>query len=192
MDAIDQKDFQADRPAQPQSTPSSPKQIPLWVFIVIGLLFIALIGFLIFRPSPSIEPLPTPNQTPTTTSTPSPTPGISKTDIEIEVLNGTGIAGEAKFLQDKLIALDYKNITADNASHQDYQTTEAYFSDDIPETIITEIIAQLEDIYQKVSQKSFSDSQEKFIRVITGLKKGATPKPTSTSDTESTSSASSE
>jgi len=192
MDAVEQKDFQADRPAYTQTPSKSPKKIPVWIIIVIAILFLSLIGFLIFKPRSTPQPQPIPEPVTVKTDFPSPTPEpspeIDRSEITIQVLNGTGIAGEAKFLQDELSDLDYSQIDVGNASKQDHQAVQASFATDVPDLIKDEIVEKLEDLYQDVEQDSLSDAEDIDIQIITGLRIGATPKPKASPESDSESS----
>src|SRR3989344_2815627 len=72
----------------------------------------------------------TPTVTQPVTSTPSPTPtpeptvasNMKKSELKIQVLNGTGIAGEASLLKTKLTALGFTDVTAGNADAETYTT----------------------------------------------------------------------
>jgi len=66
------------------------------------------------------------NSSPTPTSTPAVV--VDRKVVSISVLNGTGITGEAAYLQDKLEALGYTDIKVANSSKQDYQKAMVTFS----------------------------------------------------------------
>lgn len=123
-------------------------------------------------PTPTAEVL----STPAPTETPEP---VDRAEVDIEVLNGTGIAGEAAFLQGKLRDLGYENIDVGNADDQDNETTRVTFSSDLSDVVVEEIKSELEDIYKDVSA-STSRSLSLNVQVITGLRKGQTPKPSPT------------
>ena len=174
------------------SFPSSPrrkKQMNKRIFVVLGiLLFAGAAGWLIFRGSKSPS---TPSPTPTpfiegtsTISTPTPVL-VDKSEIEIEVFNGTGIVREASFLQGKLRNLGYTEIETGNAKDQDESetVTKVTFSSSVPEEVVDEITEELEEIYKEVDVRT-SRSLEVDIQIITGLRKGKTaPSPTPTPET---------
>ena len=121
------------------------------------------------------------------TSTPTPTPAevVDKKSVSIQVLNGTGIVGEAAYLQDRLNSLGYTSVKVGNAAKQDYESTQVTFSSSLSSSAVSEITKELEKIYQKVETKK-SSSTSYDVEIITGLRSGqtpkvsATPKPTST------------
>jgi hypothetical protein len=72
---------------------------------------------------------PKPTATPTealTTPTPeaTPTPELNRSDLSLEVLNGSGAPGVAGDAQDYLQELGYENIEVGNAGSYDYDQTE--------------------------------------------------------------------
>lgn len=156
------------------------------IFVILGILIVAgVAGFLIFKGSSSPSaPSPTPSpftEGTSTVSTPTPAP-VDKSEIDIEILNGTGIAREASFLQGKLRDLDYTEIETGNAEDQDESetTTKVTFSSSVPEEVVDEITEELEGIYQEVDVRT-SRSLAVDIQIITGLRKGQTaPSPTPT------------
>lgn len=152
--------------------------------ILILLVIIALVvGFLIFRrqnPTVEIEPDKTTSidETSTTTSpTPSPEP-IERDEATIEVLNGTGIAKEAGFLQGQLEDLGYSQIDVGNADEEDYVKTTVTFVSSLPKEVIDEITAELEEIYEKVKTNATDSEGDYQVQIITGYRKGHTPTPT--------------
>jgi hypothetical protein len=204
-------------PAQPQPQVGFPGQnqpkkeggkFPKWIFAILGVLIIVGIGgFFVFKiagkdsdtdqlsdqgsslgtfstPAP-----PTSTQTPEPTATPEP---AAKSEISIEVLNGTGVAGQASFVKSKLEALGYEDITAGNADSQDEERTVVTFATDVSKTHMDEITELLEKEYEDVSTKKGSLSGDLDVRIVTGKQKGSaatTAKPVSTTKPSATASA---
>lgn len=116
--------------------------------------------------------------------TPSPVVGenkdvVDKKSVSISVLNGTGITGEAAYLQNKLEDLGYTNIKVGNASKQDYEQTIIKFSSDVSKSVIDEITTELKKIYTDVkTQTGITGSYD--IEITTGLRSGQTPRVVST------------
>lgn len=197
-----QTEVQESQVTPPQSTgfSVSPKQSSSgskWILIFIGLLILGGVGIFFFTKS-SNEPIATPtpsfnvtpiedNNTPSPTKSPEP---VKKSEVSIEIQNGTGIAGEAKFLQDKLKVLGYSDITAGNADKTDYTETIVTFSKTLSQTVQDEIKKELEKIYKKVSVKT-SSTQKSDIVIITGPREGQTAKPSSSATAKPSASSSS-
>lgn len=172
-------------PQRPQRKKGSGKR---WL-IIIAILIVAAVGiFLIVRGTrqqPEASPTPTPFEpTQTTEPTEAPEP-VDREDVSIEIFNGTGIAGEAVFLQEELEDLGYEDIEVGNASSQDYEETQVTFSSDLSEAVIDEITELLEDTYQDVSVDTDSDA-DVDVSIITGLRVGQTARPEETATPEPT------
>jgi len=93
---------------------------------------------------------PTATPTPAPKPTATPTPKVSRQDLEIEILNGTGKAGQASSLQEELEELGYNIGKIGNADNYDYQKTV--------------IIAKNQAIYKLVKKdlEAFKISEPKF------------------------------
>jgi hypothetical protein len=160
------------------------------IFIILGILILIGLGVFLFARNGyegevTISPTPTEfiSETPTPEESGTPTPtatSIDKTDIKIEIKNGTGISGEAAFLQTKLKALGYSDISTGNAESQEETVTTVTFSKTAPTSVVDEIKKTLESSYTEVTVKT-SSSQSSAAVIVTGLRKGVTPKPTGTS-----------
>jgi hypothetical protein len=164
--------------------------------LVVGILIlIGILGFVIYKSATSqkqtavTEPTPYENLAGNTTSnatippqaTPiaSPSATVDKSKIQIQVQNGTGIAGEAAYLQKQLEALGYTNVKATNAPTTNATDTTVTFSSSLDSGIVAEITQKLNTIYQSViTQTSASTTYD--VVIVTGLRKGATPLPTVT------------
>lgn len=167
----------------PISQPKPKGKMNKWTLIIIGLLILGGGGVFFFtRGSKEVTPTPAPTVEGLSTSTPEPTPTptpADKSKVKIEVQNGTGIAGEAAYLQGVLKSLGYSDIKAENAESQDESTTTVTFAKTVSESVKDEISKKLEDVYKKVEVKT-SSTQKTDVLIVTGLRKGATAKPSPT------------
>ncbi len=152
--------------------------------ILILLIIIAfVIGFLIFRnQSPTIEietdkTSSIDETSPTTSPMPSPEP-IERDEVTIQVLNGTGIAKEAGFLQEQLEDLGYSQIDVGNADDEDFVETTVTFVSSLSQEAIDEITAELEEIYEGVDTNTTDSEGDYQVQIIIGYRKGHTPTPT--------------
>lgn len=121
--------------------------------------------------SPSASILPSPSS--------SPSAKIDKTKLKVQVQNGTGITGEAAYLQNILKDLGYTNVTAGNSATQNETDTQVSFSSSVPSEVVTEITTKLNSTYETVTKTNMTSTTYDIV-IITGLKKGSTPKPTAT------------
>ncbi len=167
----------------PLSQPKPKGKSNKWIFIVVGLLILGAGGVYFFtRGQKEEETLPSPTVGGVATSTPAPTPTLSPTDrkdVSIEIQNGTGISGEAAYLQGVLKNLGYSDIKVGNASSQDATKTTVTFGKSVSQTIKDEITNKLEEVYKDVDVKT-SSTQSVDVLIVTGLRKGATAKPSPT------------
>ena len=160
--------------------------------LIVGILvLVAILGFVIYKSASkkvddtsntptAFDNLTTPSSDQTVqtfTPAPSATPSakIDKTKVQIQVQNGTGIAGEAAYLQTQLGTLGYTNIKVGNSSSTVNSTT-VTFSKSLDSSVVSEITQKLNSIYQTVNTQT-SASATFDVVVVTGLRKGATPKP---------------
>jgi len=161
--------------------------------LIVGvLILVGILGFVIFKSASNkngetlIEPTPFENLTTSpqdeTTATPeaSTAPVVAKkAEVKVQVQNGTGITGEAAYLQTQLKGLGYTDISVGNSSQQDLTATQVSFAGTLSSEVVTEITTKLKALYQSVTTTTSSSTVYDVV-VITGLRKGATPKPSAT------------
>lgn len=175
----------------PQAQPKRKSGALKWIaLIIVGILLIGGAAFFVLQGSETGEPEETPSvqginfvETPQPEATTNPTPTaapINREEISIEVLNGTGITGEAGYLETQLKGIGYTSLKTGNASGGTVSTTTVTFNTSVSKTISDEITAKLEGIYQKVESKTSSNTGSYDVKIVVGLRKGATPKPAST------------
>jgi hypothetical protein len=190
------------QPREPEARSSNAKII----IAVVGIIAIILLGgwFILGNSSGSESPSPTPSDgltdfpSPATTATPTPSATSSpspadKSKIKVEVLNGTGVPGEASFLQKELEELGFENIEAGNADEQDQTETIATYSRELSATVADEITARLEELYEKVRTRRATVSGGFDLTITTGPRKktlGATSSPTAKASASPTTKAS--
>ncbi len=159
-------------------------------FLIIGILvLVGILGFVIYKSATnkeeiSTEPTPFDNLTTPTEGEVAPTPSatpkaIDKSKVKVEVQNGTGITGEAAYLQTQLKNLGYTNIKVGNAGQQDATITTVTFSKSLSSDVVDELTQKLKALYQTVSVKT-SSTLDSDVLIVTGLRKGVTPKPSAT------------
>jgi len=114
---------------------------------------------------------PTPVMEEQFTPTPTEEPEINKSEIKIQVLNGTGITGAAGDLKDELEEIDYEDIEVGNATTQDNSKTSVSYKTGLSESIKDELTKKLEDLYEEVvvEEKTMDEFE---IMIVTGYPKG--------------------
>lgn len=161
--------------------------------LVLGVLaLVGVLGYLVYRSASTRSPQPSPTSLATlpAVETPSPTATamakpVDKNKVKIQVLNGTGIPGEAAYVQTQLKNLGYTNITLGNATVQNATVTVVTFSKSLAQELVDEITKKLKNIYDEVEVKT-SSSASADVLVVTGLRKGTTAKPSATATPKAT------
>ncbi|MEK7550850.1 MAG: LytR C-terminal domain-containing protein [Patescibacteria group bacterium] len=165
---------------QPKKSGGPKTLLVLGVLVLLGIL-----GFVIFKnSSKKVEPEPTSSSTltpvemlsPSASSTAKP---ADKSKVKIQIQNGTGITGEAAFLQTQLKTLGYTTVTVGNASSQDQTVTTVTFAKSLSSDSVDELTKKLKELYKEVEVKTVATSTNDVV-IITGLRKGATVKPSAT------------
>jgi hypothetical protein len=145
------------------------------------------------QPTPAVEvtlaptstPTSTPSLTPTTTAksqssvTPKPTTEISTTPtvkqgVKIQILNGTGVTGDAGFLKTKLISSGFAsgNLETGNAeSTSENAKTEVVYYSNFPSSLKIDFTSLLNELYASVSASTSADTSKYDVVVTTGKKK---------------------
>lgn len=173
----------------PQPAQRKKGGIGKFIIIFLGLAILGVIGFLVFKgvsggtatptETPSVESISGSTSGSSATETPSPEP-TDKSSVSVKVENGTGIAGEAGYLQGILANLGYTKIEVGNADTQDNTATQITFSADLSQSVIDEITNKLNSLYEDVQTKTSSTQTSSDVIIVTGLRKGATAKPAAT------------
>lgn len=159
------------------------KIFPLVILLV--LIGLAAGIYYVFFSTPKIEEESTSGVSIVEQSTPTPTSmiiEIERNEVSFEILNGTGIAGDAKKLQEKLEALGYEIFEVGNADNKNYETTIVTFDTSLPELFKNEITKELEEYYDSVDVETKQLTDFK-VRIITGLPQGYTVTPTKSKTT---------
>lgn len=193
---MDEDQQRANQPAHPSvGTPIPPQaksqgsnsSVVKWIVLILIILAViaGLVWFFVIRGSNEIkEGIPVVTPSPTVQfSEPTPTPvveAVDKTQVSVKVLNGTGIAGEASYLQGKLKGAGWEKITVGNADEQNKTQTEVKFGSGIDPTTQGELLTLLRNIYTSVTGSTSTSLDELEIVITTGLRKGVTPKPSPT------------
>lgn len=167
--------------------PEAPEEEPRkfnYMALIIVLLVLLLLGggvwFLFFKKSADTEMVEEETPVPTVEQQSTPTPTVvevNKEDIKIQILNGSGVPGAASKSQTALTAVGYKNIEVGNADSYTYKTTVVAYSDSVPESVKTEISAELEKIYGTIDTKPNTSTQYDVVITI-GFPKNYTPSVT--------------
>ncbi len=113
------------------------------------------------------KPTPTPVATPTATPIPQ---EVAKSELSVEVQNGTGTPGQAATVKGLMEGIEYSNITTGNADNTDHEQTEVVFSDKVDDKKQQEIKELLLKSFSAVTT-SVDKSATTDIVIITGSEK---------------------
>lgn len=95
---------------------------------------------------------------------------VDLADYTVQVLNGSGIAGEAGKVKDLLEAEGFDEIETDNASSYDYTDTEVSLKEDTPKQVFEAIKSAL-DVYTVIEGNILTEDAKYDVVVIVGQKK---------------------
>lgn len=128
------------------------EKVPFWIIFIAFLLGLSLgagiIGGIFYykvrvenmlpkeSPTPEAMSTPTPQQE---TATPTPVSKEDKESLKIQVLNGSGIAGEASKVEGSLNDAGFTTITTGNAKSYDYTDTELSVKSSVSNELKSEI-----------------------------------------------------
>ena len=162
-----------------------PKKTVLLALIIAAILLIGGgIFFLVTGGDQSASETPTPTPELIVEETPAPTEepeevGEVDFEVDIQILNGTGITGEATYLKAELEKAGYKKIEAGNADKTDATATTATYKSSVSKATRDSIAKILDKTYSSVKWVSGNPTNSDVL-IVTGLRKGATAKPSGT------------
>lgn len=98
---------------------------------------------------------------------------LSKGQLSVTVLNGTGIAGQATKVKNLLIELGLTKIETDNAEGANAEDTVVIFSSGVPDSLQEEVINLLKERFDNVSTQKNISSPSADILITTGKPKAS-------------------
>lgn len=152
---------------------SSKKGLLLTVVVVA--LAVALVsgGIMVYRKAMGGNDKATPageNILPETEVTPAaeatPVPDLDRTELKIQILNGSGTPGFAGKAKDHLLSLGYENIETGNAGSYDYEETEIAIKESM-EGYLDMLKVDLVEKYVVASKTTTLDEDEEYDVIIT-------------------------
>ena len=111
-----------------------------------------------------VSPIPTPAEESTTAAE---TEEISKDAFKIQILNGTGIAGQAQDLADLLKSDGFGDVTLSNSLTTDNTQAKVSFKDRVSRIVKDNLTQKLEEIFETVQVETLQES-DFDIEITTG------------------------
>ncbi len=161
----------------PEKVESVKKPSKLWMYLVV-LLIVAVVGVVVLYKSGTFNNIfngqkksvveVTPSPSPTALITPSPTV-IDRTTLQLEVLNGSGVTGEAARIKTILLGDGFINIDTGNAT----ATTEGTISikPTVPASVVTDATKSVSNYVLGEPQILTSGDKYDLIIVVGSMKK---------------------
>ncbi|MBI2017804.1 LytR C-terminal domain-containing protein [Candidatus Daviesbacteria bacterium] len=151
---------------EPPKKSGSMKKFIIWL-IVLSILA-TVVGFLATTTFKSNEQETTEaSPAPIFSPTPTPVPQLIRSDWSFEVLNGSGISGQAKKIADQIKELGYQVIKTGNADKQTYTESQILVSNDLKEKVDL-VIADLKDIIKIATVAGELKDSTASARIILG------------------------
>lgn len=151
-----------------------------YVLLAISVIFLAFaIGYLLlwsktienpwFKKPESLHPKPGAVAVPSITSQPSPTakPLMDKSAIKIQILNGSGIEGQAGKLSNLLEGVGYNDVTIGNTDNLEQRTTIVY-NKLVSKDVLSEITDSIKSEFPDPTLREASQSADYDVIVTTG------------------------
>lgn len=151
------------------------KKLYLIYFLVTGGL-VLLVGLFYaafqFRQLAQVSIQPTKTAPPFPTSSPSAVPvtTISKEDLKMQVLNGSGISGQAAQIKDLLSKAGFNNIDIGNFPGETIADTTATFSARVSKETKKDIVTTLETVFPSIMPDEASSETTYDVVITTGSK----------------------
>ncbi len=141
---------------------ASPSRFNIWMYVFIaGAVFtLGILGFFAYKFRQNIASRtasPTPQANASSAPSPTPVPEIKKEDLKVQVLNGSGIAGQAAKVKEALAGLGLSQIEIGNAEGALAKETVVVFSKQASDSLRKAVITKLEGIFEAVSTSDNGD-----------------------------------
>ncbi len=160
------------------NTPEKKPGNPVWWIIIPGIFLLgALLGGIVFyqkgiNKGEDLTATPTPSALDSTeTASPTPAAQMDLTKFQVNILNGSGIAGEASRAKDLLTAAGFKVSGTGNASSYSFTKTVIKAKSDVDSAFLTKLSETLGKSYSLDKAQTLSDSSSDDVQVVVGSSK---------------------
>lgn len=151
---------------------SAPKKNYMWPILFIFIAAVALLaGIFAYKQGVfKTVKIATPTAAPTPTITPEPTQAPDLTKFEIEILNGSGVDGEAGRQRLSLTTEGFTVSSVGNADNSDYTDTIIRATAAVDKDFIAKLKSTLESSFTAVKEEALSDDSPVPVIIILGTK----------------------
>ena len=152
---------------------SKNKRTLLIVLFVAAFVSLLVGGVLRFRstvPQETKEPASTATPAPDATPEATAEPEVSLEDYDVQVQNGSGVAGRAGDVAEALEDAGFDGVGTANASSYDYTDTEVNLKADTPDSVFDAIKEALEGDYEVVKGDELDEDDDYDVIVVVGEK----------------------
>ena len=163
--------------SKPEVVPKKNHNLIILIILVVFALVSTLAGIYLFifnnrnkLTETQIIQTSTPAQSPTS----SPTPSEMQVDLsvyKVEVLNGTGVSGEAAYVAQLLQGAGFENVKTADASSKGNKKTQIEVKQEILSGIVDAIVGALSSEFDVATQSAVLKVSEFDIRIIVGSRK---------------------
>ncbi len=151
----------------------------LLIFVVVlVVLAVGVVGFVVYKSNSmskapiSAEPTPMPETEVMVEPTATPAPSITdKSEVKIQVLNGSGIVGQAGQVATALEKEDFKTPEAGNFDGDKQAETIVNYTSDVDKSLVDEVVTILKKTFTTVNASVSATLTDFDIQIITGTDK---------------------
>lgn len=160
------------------------KEIPFKQYLMLGAGLLMLSGALLFaaynfhffpfssQTQPKRAVVAQPTKQPVILNTPTPVSSgeatLKKEDVKIQVLNGSGVDGQAGKLKDQLAALGFTNVEIGNVEGPTSNATIVIFSENVAQEFQDEILIELKKTFTTVDTQQLPEAEGFDVVITTG------------------------
>ena len=156
----------------------SKKLFWLFLFLLIGALVVG--GFFYYKSKVGGEPIgggletSQPTSAPEATATPTPAEEVKLDGLKVNILNGSGIPGEAGKVQALLEEAGFADFEAGNADNYSYTITEVTLKKGVSSAAFDAVEEALDEYNVVKQEDTLAQDSEFDVEIIVGTKKAAT------------------
>ncbi|KKU08879.1 MAG: Transcriptional regulator [Candidatus Woesebacteria bacterium GW2011_GWB1_45_5] len=155
----------------------SKKLFWLFLFLIVGALVVG--GFFYYKSKVGEDPTgttesPQATTSPEATATPTPAEEVKLDSLKVNILNGSGIPGEAGKVQALLEEAGFAEFETGNADNYNYTITEVTLKKGVSSAAFDAVKEALDEYNVVKQEDTLDEDSESDVEIVTGTKKAAT------------------